>query len=637
MLHGLSLPKLLEDSPSDAIHVWVAQSLAPKGVPRRAADSFKTEEPAAALTCYRAGASLYFRAPEELSELLVTALSQQLGMSFGAIYPDGAPRSEVETFASRAGHVTDWHFDFMHNFTLQLRGVKRWRLKPSGVQHPVRGCTPMWSQADATTRDAAEAQAKNHAQHAAERGAFDVAPDAEHFHTGWEEVLLRPGSVLYVPAGMWHRVECEEDSLSINVSLMGMSWADMIGGAVAQRLRAHAAARQPVAFHSLAEGRAQLAEALAILRDEAAALTPADLLPACMPLPRAVRVALPLIHERGTDVGWLREDTLYRRNPLAVLLRLPRANESDGESNDGDVDDADPGASDKEGAEDSENESDGSNTSEGNGDSGGTSSLLKAGEATVRRPSSRAAAHGELCAAIASLEVLTSTSELLTDGVDELAIESWNGEAADRAEGSEASGVSLGEEHRASDDDPDASSPDDEEDMEAELEPISYALHAQFGGDDYASLLRVEIVAPPPLARFLDWCRAAPDQFRKSEALEAAGHDVTVGTVAAAMARLEHVGFCRPCSDEPAKHRTKKKRATGSEACPRAAEMGRRADQPPVGGRVEKKRQKLALAAAHPRIERSGQVVAHTHAGVRCGEAKGAAPPADASAVTVRA
>ncbi len=34
----------------------------------------------------------------------------------------GDVRSEVEVFASRKGHVTDWHFDFMENFTFQLRG-----------------------------------------------------------------------------------------------------------------------------------------------------------------------------------------------------------------------------------------------------------------------------------------------------------------------------------------------------------------------------------------------------------------------------------------------------------------------------------------------------------------------------------
>ena len=64
-------------------------------------------------------------------------------MSFAARYPDGESsscdnvsddeghggytfpgslRGEIEVFASHKGHVTDWHFDFMENFTFQLQG-----------------------------------------------------------------------------------------------------------------------------------------------------------------------------------------------------------------------------------------------------------------------------------------------------------------------------------------------------------------------------------------------------------------------------------------------------------------------------------------------------------------------------------
>ena len=123
-LHNLSLPKLLAESPSEEISVWFTTSSGGN-------ESVKVTDHGAALGCHRAGGSLYFRAPEELSQFLVSALSQQVGLSFGALYPEGAPRSEVETFVSRQGHVTNWHFDFMENFTLQLSGTKRWRLKRS--------------------------------------------------------------------------------------------------------------------------------------------------------------------------------------------------------------------------------------------------------------------------------------------------------------------------------------------------------------------------------------------------------------------------------------------------------------------------------------------------------------------------
>jgi hypothetical protein len=50
--------------------------------------------------------------------------------------------------------VTDWHFDFQENWTLQLKGKKRWRLRASGVTHPLRGCTPHYQPyRDATPGD----------------------------------------------------------------------------------------------------------------------------------------------------------------------------------------------------------------------------------------------------------------------------------------------------------------------------------------------------------------------------------------------------------------------------------------------------------------------------------------------------
>jgi hypothetical protein len=63
--------------------------------------------------------------------LCVTRLcSEQLGLA-GIWHADGSVRSEIETFVSRRGHVTDWHFDFQQNFALQLAGRKRWRLASS--------------------------------------------------------------------------------------------------------------------------------------------------------------------------------------------------------------------------------------------------------------------------------------------------------------------------------------------------------------------------------------------------------------------------------------------------------------------------------------------------------------------------
>ena len=43
-----------------------------------------------------------------------------------------------------------------------------------------------------------------------------------------QSFILRPGSVLYAPAGTWHKVDCddEEGSLSINFSIDCGRWVD---------------------------------------------------------------------------------------------------------------------------------------------------------------------------------------------------------------------------------------------------------------------------------------------------------------------------------------------------------------------------------------------------------------------------
>ena len=82
-LHGLSVAKLVADSPSEEIHVWF----------RTAAGNESMKTLTVAGPHLPPSGRRCTSAPADASELLVTALSQQLGLSFGALYPDGAPRS----------------------------------------------------------------------------------------------------------------------------------------------------------------------------------------------------------------------------------------------------------------------------------------------------------------------------------------------------------------------------------------------------------------------------------------------------------------------------------------------------------------------------------------------------------------
>ena len=73
-----------------------------------------------------------------------------MGSGFAGYFPGssedrslGATQGEIEIFIARQKHYTDWHIDFQENFTIQLKGSKKWRLKVEpGMKCPVVGYSP---------------------------------------------------------------------------------------------------------------------------------------------------------------------------------------------------------------------------------------------------------------------------------------------------------------------------------------------------------------------------------------------------------------------------------------------------------------------------------------------------------------
>lgn len=176
------------------------------------------------MALHRAGNATYCRAPPDLEHLLVPALLNDTGLGCGQYDVTGESmnclgRGEIEVFLSPPGHITDWHFDFQENFTLQLSGVKKWSLQKGTVKHPLRGCTPHYH-----SPDAVEPQLK-----AARLGdpnfGFGKPEIGKNAVGQVETIFLRPGDLLYHPAGCWHRVEAIEEGVSINISLMATTFA----------------------------------------------------------------------------------------------------------------------------------------------------------------------------------------------------------------------------------------------------------------------------------------------------------------------------------------------------------------------------------------------------------------------------
>ena len=107
------------------------------------------------MKAHKKGASLYFSADVDFRDKYCQNLCHQIGYDFGGYFPGsstaqslGDTTGEIEIFLSRKGNYTDFHIDFQQNFTLQLKGSKKWRLLVEpGMEDPVRGFTPHYENA----------------------------------------------------------------------------------------------------------------------------------------------------------------------------------------------------------------------------------------------------------------------------------------------------------------------------------------------------------------------------------------------------------------------------------------------------------------------------------------------------------
>lgn len=225
--------------------------------------------PEQALACYRAGHSLYFNPPADAQRRLVAPVCEELGMGAFGSTADGGFGGDVEVFAVQGRHVSPWHWDAQDNFVVQLAGTKRWSVAAArGGGEPVTNWHPASANAAALAFDA-----RLHGAYAppgslqpppdppgagAGAGGADAAAAA-----GVATFTLRPGSVLYLPAGMWHRVEAEGEggSLHANVSLSGGGrWAEFVLKRLGPPLWRDALWRQRLATGALPEAYAPLAQ-----------------------------------------------------------------------------------------------------------------------------------------------------------------------------------------------------------------------------------------------------------------------------------------------------------------------------------------------------------------------------------------
>jgi ribosomal protein L16 Arg81 hydroxylase len=126
----------------------------------------------------------------------------------------------ANAYASPAGVTTRMHFDEQDVFLVQVRGRKRWRYAPqTQIRFPPQ------------SHFGAKVDVEN---------ALIAAHLPGQMPARARSVVLRPGDVLYLPAGTWHEAHALDDSIGVTLTFPNSSWLELL----LLRLRARLLARE---------------------------------------------------------------------------------------------------------------------------------------------------------------------------------------------------------------------------------------------------------------------------------------------------------------------------------------------------------------------------------------------------------
>lgn len=113
-MFNLNLKKMCKNTASDKMHIWFPnKNTSTDDQKSKQIKSIETDDLDLVIASYeRGGASLYFGSSLEFRNKYCKSLAYQMGMNFGAYFPDFSTMGEIETFWSRKGNLTDYHIDF---------------------------------------------------------------------------------------------------------------------------------------------------------------------------------------------------------------------------------------------------------------------------------------------------------------------------------------------------------------------------------------------------------------------------------------------------------------------------------------------------------------------------------------------
>lgn len=159
--------------------------------------------------------ALLFNNVQNLSPTLedwIKALAKDLGLPTSTY-------GRCMVYATPDGKGTAAHFDQNINFVLQIHGTKHWSIAPNtSIENPTQRFT-IGQEMDPELASYSEKE----------------MPD-EMPTNGKREIILNPGSLLFVPRGWWHSTEASGEALALNFTFSQPTWADLFILALRSRL-----------------------------------------------------------------------------------------------------------------------------------------------------------------------------------------------------------------------------------------------------------------------------------------------------------------------------------------------------------------------------------------------------------------
>ena len=158
--------------------------------------------------------ALLFNNAEKQSSILknwLNAMTSDLGLP-------ASTHARCMVYVTPDGKGTATHFDQNVNFVLQLHGTKKWCLAENlSVKNPT------------------ERHTQGH-EIDSELASYVDSELVKEIPRYSEEIILSPGSMLFVPRGWWHSTEAAGQAMALNFTFSQPSWADLFLMALRSRL-----------------------------------------------------------------------------------------------------------------------------------------------------------------------------------------------------------------------------------------------------------------------------------------------------------------------------------------------------------------------------------------------------------------